>query len=519
MKKLLFIVILLTSVMALAQPYPIRLPEGGICDSGATAAATLLIPYWEVDASDPAGIDTLVGITNVHDYSIVAHVTSWNVDSWSTFDFNIYMTPYDVVTFSMRQIMINGLFPNNFCGGDDNYRFIDGPIDCDGDGQYLDNVWTLNDGLFSVSGYNMDIACYRPASAAWIEDKQCKHSIASYDGPTENYVGYLTIDVTMTCNGGTPDGILSYYATNYLDTEPCCEPIVSHDGIVDHGVLENSNALLGDYFYYDNTKIVADGYPAVHIEAWGEDNSAGLLAGTACTSATSTPGTHCWGMHALDNSNGIIQTYYNKYLTGSGYDFVDHRETLPLRWGFRYILNAGFDGGTWIDAWRSHNPRFDHWYVGGGPCNFPGVGAAYTVLYDYVHGSFPDDMGLHPVPYIIYSEDEETTGGDDGPSPPPDAAVVELLRLETQRVNVADDFAPAWEAGWIAVAFDTDFLYDWVPFCVTSICSFDQSWLNVRYSALNKYTVGLSGVAYKGGCWMDALTGTAPVSMQITPSH
>jgi hypothetical protein len=503
MKKFLFIVILLASVMALAQPYPIRLPEGGICDSGAVAAGTLLIPYFEVSSSDPAGLDTLVGIINVQDYPIVAHVVGWNVDSWSVFDFNIYLTPYDVVTFSMRQILINGNLPNNFCGGDPDYRFIDGTIDCDGDGMYyLDG--TTNDSLFSLGSYAMDMACYGVIDNATLSEWQCKLSIGSYDGPTDNYVGYLTIDTVITCNGGLPDSVEDYFNPNYLDTEPIALP----DGIADHSVLENTNALLGDFFYYDNTNMVGDGYPAVHIEVWGEDN---LATG------------HFWGMHQIDNINGVIQTFWNKYeifaLNPLG-PFADHRETLPLRWGFRYIGNAAFDGGTWVDAWRSGNPRFSGWFASGGPCDFvaSNPGGEYTVLYDYIHGSFPDNMGLHTPPLVIYDEDEETTGGTGGPSPPPVTPGLNVLKLETQRVDVADWPLVATD-GWIGIAFDTDFLFDWFPYCVTNICSFDQSWLNVRYSALNKYTAGLSGVSYKGGCWMDAVTGTVPVQMVLSPSH
>lgn len=494
MKKLLFIVTLLMSALALAQPYPDRMPEGNMCDVGATAAATLLIPYWEVDAVDPAGIDTLVGIINVHDYAVVAHVVSWNVDSWPTFDFNIYLTPYDVVTFSMRQIIINGVFPNNFCGGDPSFVFVDGSIDCDGNGRYLDG--TNPGGIFSVGTYVMDIACYSAQSSIWIEDKQIKHSIASYDGPTDNYVGYLTIDTALACNGALGLSDVRYVTPNQLDSTP------PFDGLTpDHSIIDQTNALMGDFFYYDNTNMVGDGYPAVHIEAFGANNLA--------ISTTLEP--HDWGFDQADFDVNNLITFYGKFLIfdAAPVPFADFRESLPVRWGFRYIENESFDGGTWIDAWRSGNPRFSGWYATPGPGDFdlPG-GPAYTLLYDYVHGSFPDDLGLHCPPVAFYDEEENTAGGSGGPSPPTGESLCGP-RLETQRMAIAD-FGLPFEAGWMGIAFDTDALFDWL-LDNSSIGSWDQAWVNVRYSALGKYTAGLSAIAYLGGCHATPVPGTATV--------
>jgi hypothetical protein len=486
MKKVLFVLFALVAAMGVAQTPPglPSIPVGSLCDIGNNVAASVLVPYFEVDSADMAGMDTLIGLVNIDDDPIVAHVVVWNVDSWSVFDFNIYLTGYDVVTFSMRQILIYGNLPNNGCATSSS-RFTTRYIDCNGDGEYFDDAWTLNDGMFSVTGYNMDIACYNTMSAATLADWQCKLSIGSYDGWNANYVGYITIDNAITCTGGTPDSGGPYFQTNYIDTDA--------NGVADHSQLENSNVMFGDIFYYDNANMQSDGVPLVHIEAFGESNA---LAG------------HTWGMTPADfYAAGISSFYYKFEPVGFPYDA---REPLPLWWAFRYIGNTAFDGGTSLDVWRSNHWSFDHWYVSGGPCVWGGLGSIYTTLYN----PYDATLGLPRPALIIFDEEEGTTQGDDGPSPPPPIGSFDLLFLETQRVEVA---VPDWplvaESGWIALAFDTDATYTGSGIDN----AFDQAWVNVRYQGLDKYTVGLSGAAYLNGCVLlwDALT----LEFDPTPTH
>lgn len=98
----------------IAPPLPLG-PAGALCDNGNNAAASLLIPFFMVDMSADNTMDTYIGITNLGAYSTVAHVVVWNVDSIAIFDFNIYLTGYDVATWSMRDILVYGAMPNNGC--------------------------------------------------------------------------------------------------------------------------------------------------------------------------------------------------------------------------------------------------------------------------------------------------------------------------------------------------------------------------------------------------------------------
>ena len=73
-------------------------------------AATLLLPYFEVDFDNPNGITTLFSINNASATAAVAHVVLWSDESVPTFDFDIYLTGYDVQTISVRDIF-NGSVP------------------------------------------------------------------------------------------------------------------------------------------------------------------------------------------------------------------------------------------------------------------------------------------------------------------------------------------------------------------------------------------------------------------------
>lgn len=496
MKKFWFAFMMLVAVMGFSQTPP-DVPVvtiGTMCDVGAVPAASLLLPYFEVDSANATGLDTLVAVTNLDDDPIVGHVVVYNVDSFIVFDFNIYLTGYDVVTFSMRDLLVNGNYPNNGCTST-TYKFRTRYIDCNGDGLYFTQADT--GGLFGAAGYAMDLACYPPASGSVLTDRQCMLSVGSYDGWNSNYVGYLTIDANITCTGATPDNP-NYYSPDYVDT--------TADAINDHGVLEMSNILFGDMFYYDNAGSQADGYPLVHLEAVGEENT---LAG------------HTWGVPAASLLAGGIKTFYLKYnWWWIGIEDMDFREALPINWAFRYIGNAAFDGGTMVDVWRSH-----HWDWGpymfsdSGGCNFHGD-MGYTSLVEdlYLSGGslYMTNTGLYRPSLIVFDEEENTTQTGGGPSPPPSVAGFDNIYLEAQRVDV--NLAEGWplvdESGWIGISFATDAHYDtghdWLNFwygCNTTHdyelgCTFDQSWLNVRYSALNKFTVGLSGAAYLNACHM-----------------
>ncbi|PYQ47005.1 MAG: hypothetical protein DMF59_20040 [Acidobacteria bacterium] len=63
------------------------------CDIGTAPAATLLLPYFEVDFKSPSTTarNTLFTITNVSAFPQIAHVTVWTDWSFPALDFNIFV--------------------------------------------------------------------------------------------------------------------------------------------------------------------------------------------------------------------------------------------------------------------------------------------------------------------------------------------------------------------------------------------------------------------------------------------
>lgn len=485
----LFVLLLLAAVFLGAQAPPDAPTHftGSPCDAGVNPAASLLVPYFEVDSQDEAGMDTLVGIVNIDDDPIIAHVTVWNVDAWAVFTFNIYLTGYDVCTFSMRQLLVHGNFPNNGCATDAS-RFTTRYIDCNGDGKYFDDAWTVNDGLISLNGSNWDVACYAEASAATTADWQCKLSIGSYDGWNANFVGYLTIDASITCTGGQADyNFWPWFAVNYLDTNA--------DGLGDHGALENSNILMGDIFYIDQTSAESDGIPAVHIEALGEAN---VLPG------------HTWGFQPEDMERWGVNTFWYKYERHAGLPPNDLREALPVRWGFSYIAPDYSDNmETSIDVWRSANVNFDHHWVSGGPCVWSDpVLSSYTTLFN----PFDGELGL-PLPWInVYDQEGQLPQFPFFPIEWPYRLYGTFLA--TQRMSIqCPDWPLGGREGWIDLRFDVEQDLYTPGFGST----FDQSWVTVRSKALGKYTVSATATATLGGCALKVDNATG--QLHPVPTH
>ncbi len=82
-------------------------------------AATLLLPYFEVDLDGPNGITTLLSINNASATAVLAHVMVWSDVSVHVLDFDVYLTGYDVQSINLRDILVNGNLPVTASAGQD----------------------------------------------------------------------------------------------------------------------------------------------------------------------------------------------------------------------------------------------------------------------------------------------------------------------------------------------------------------------------------------------------------------
>src|SRR5262245_37247920 len=90
-----------------------------ICTIDDVPAATLLLPYFEVDLTNPGGVTTLFSINNASASAGVAHVTLWTDQSIPTLDFDVYLTGFDVQTINLRDIFVFGNLPRTAAAGPD----------------------------------------------------------------------------------------------------------------------------------------------------------------------------------------------------------------------------------------------------------------------------------------------------------------------------------------------------------------------------------------------------------------
>src|SRR5713226_8783033 len=81
------------------------------CDISVAPAATLLLPYFEVDFKSPqtTATTTLFTITNVSALPQIAHVVVWTDWSFPALDFNIFLTGYDVQAINLYDLFARGV--------------------------------------------------------------------------------------------------------------------------------------------------------------------------------------------------------------------------------------------------------------------------------------------------------------------------------------------------------------------------------------------------------------------------
>src|SRR5690242_2352972 len=96
--------IFLTPTRAWAQPSLVPIVSD-------VPAATLLLPYFEVDLANKLGRTTQFTINNASATAILAHVTVWSDLAVPVLVFNVYLTGYDVQTIDMRDILQTGVMP------------------------------------------------------------------------------------------------------------------------------------------------------------------------------------------------------------------------------------------------------------------------------------------------------------------------------------------------------------------------------------------------------------------------
>ncbi|HEY4641850.1 MAG TPA: hypothetical protein VII75_10940 [Thermoanaerobaculia bacterium] len=283
------------------------------CDiASAAPAATLLLPYFEVDinSQQTTAQTTLFTITNVTQIPQIAHVTVWTDLSFPVLDFNIFLTGYDVQGINLYDVIARGFVVN---ANSNLSTSIDSDISPIGD-RSLDNDANPNFGPNVVSDCSIlpgqlpqnIIADVRTALTTG-RTTGCGSSAVGLTHT--NAIGYVTIDVAATCSVALPIEA-TYYSSELLF----------------------DNTLIGDYQQINpnpTTGNYAGGNPLVHIRAIPEGGPAGVAVLT-----------------------NLPYTFYDRYTVGQVVRTIDRRQPLPSAWAARFIQGGTGAFNTNFKIWR-----------------------------------------------------------------------------------------------------------------------------------------------------------------------
>jgi hypothetical protein len=282
---------------------------GEICHLEQRPAATLLLPYFEVDTA-AGGRDTLVAVANAFDSPVLVKADLWTDLGVYVHGFNIYLASHDVQTFSLSEVLLNGVLPRT-----------EPPV-----------------GTFQ--------SCQNALPPTQIEQDRREDLQAALQGHPAKIFG----PSGDRCGGlDYQDAILRGYmafhtVSNCTTRTPSSGGYFSPGGT---GDATDQNALWGDYIYVNfpvtaasTTNLVTAGLPMVHIRA-------------SCTdSATTTPGR------------------YTFYGASTSWNAADNRQPLATNFQAR-VFNRPPAFNTDLIVWRDPKVVQGAFLCGGMPAWYP----------------------------------------------------------------------------------------------------------------------------------------------------
>ncbi len=197
-------------------------PAAATC-GGSGPGATLLFPFFEVDAEQRAGRSTLVSIHNFSPRPQLTHVVMWTNCAIPVLDFDLYLDAYELQSIDLGQILIEGRLPESGSK-------VDPPPGCTS--PLAQPVFDPAELRRQLSGAPVEGLCY-----------------AAADEETA-VTGYLTVDVVKGCS----ERIRTPYDEGYFGTEG-------------DGLAGDENVLTGEIFLVDSLGDAAQGLAAVTLRA------------------------------------------------------------------------------------------------------------------------------------------------------------------------------------------------------------------------------------------------------------
>ncbi|MGK2855789.1 MAG: hypothetical protein ACSLFQ_01145 [Thermoanaerobaculia bacterium] len=381
MRKLTFALIAIVCLAA----GPAAMAE--LCAADPVPAATLLLPYFEVDLADANGITTLFSITNASASAGLVHAVIWSDLSVPVLDFDIYLTGYDTQIVNLRDVLVNGVLPRTADDGADPSDTISpqGPLSQDINLPGATGPCGSTSTVFPAGSIGSLFVTHMQTSLTG-EFSPLLGGCAGQNFGDSIARGYMTFDSVTQCSLLFP-GDAAYFAG---------------------GVADNRNIFFGDYQYVHPANNFAQGDVLVSIEAARTDGRGTFAGGPLANPYTPfVPGD---------------LTFYGRYVA---YTALDQREPLPSTWGVRYNTGGPFDGGTDLIVWRDATRPTNPFNCAGAPPWYP-LASNDVVAFDEEENPFqgagcqvsPCPPGSTPFPAeaqrVAVGIDPLSTGADSG---------------------------------------------------------------------------------------------------------
>jgi len=431
------------------------------CDIGTAPAATLLLPYFEVDFKSPqtTARTTLFTITNTSALPQIAHVVVWTDWSFPALDFNLFLTGYDVQGINLYDIFARGQIAPPSGTSSNTALPTNNPANA--------TPAATNPNITTLANCN---ALPGPLPQPVVTDLQslfttgkssngtlCPSTSVAVGGVHPNAVGYITVDVVAACN------------TSLVALDPAYFSSTT-------GILWD-NVLIGDYQDISPnaaTGNFAGGNPMVHIRAVPEGGQAGAAGASVGTN--------------------LPVTFYDRY-TPAGNRHVDRRQPLPALFAARYI-----EGGT-----GAFNTNYKIWREG-----------AFTSATCVSGWSANSAI---PVTEIVKFDEHEnasiSTGGIIFSPPPPQFGLPETSSQPLSgAVFPSTPTAAGDVAGWTYLNLNSGLMTRTAPIPAGSAAiagstpRASQNWVIVSMSAEGRYQVDFDAAWLGNGCSAPVPAGT-----------
>jgi hypothetical protein len=253
-------------------------------------AATLLLPYFEVDLDNLQGQDTLFTVNNASATAILAHVTIWTDLGVPAFAWNIYLTGYDAQPIDLRAVLLGTVPSTASAGQDPQDKFSPKGI------LSQDINFASCSGQLPTPTVPVIYAPYLRAALTGAPSSFHQGMCVGRNLGTPSIArGYVTVDTVNNCTLRL-HGDIGYFFPG------------------GSGDVTNQNTLWGDYLYINPSLDEASGDALVHITASGSD-----------------PQTSVAGQY----------TFYGRF-TSPAFSAADNRQPLSTNFAARFVAPKDF---------------------------------------------------------------------------------------------------------------------------------------------------------------------------------